>query len=269
MAIDPAKPPTRPRKGGATPLNLAGQRFGRLLVLDNSESRPAGPGRTEIFWLCRCDCGVEKWIRTRVMREGNTLSCGCLKAEMPLRGARWAAQQRGELTYRPDKPCRRCGTSERRADNGNCCECDRIVQRTRGITYREQYPAEYATRVRKWVKQKRATDLQFRLRIALRGRLHYALRGNPKVGSAVRDLGCSIIELKLWLEDQFHPGMTWENWGPVWHIDHVRSLAEFDLTDRKQFLQACHYTNLQPLFAQDHWSKPRPYRSRTPRVPIP
>jgi hypothetical protein len=68
-----------------------------------------------------------------------------------------------------------------------------------------------------------------------------------KAGSAVRDLGCSIAELKLHLERQFDENMTWENWGPYWHIDHVKPLASFDLTDRVQFLQAVHWSNLQPL----------------------
>jgi len=40
-----------------------------------------------------------------------------------------------------------------------------------------------------------------------------------------------------------------------WHIDHKKALANFDLTDREQFLQAMHYTNLQPLWAKDNISK--------------
>jgi hypothetical protein len=48
--------------------------------------------------------------------------------------------------------------------------------------------------------------------------------------------------------------MTWDNWTTDgWHIDHIKPLASsFDLTDRKQFLEACHYTNLQPLWAKDN-----------------
>jgi hypothetical protein len=50
--------------------------------------------------------------------------------------------------------------------------------------------------------------------------------------------------------------MTWENWTTNgWHIDHIRPLASFDLTDRQQFLVACHYTNLQPLWATENRKK--------------
>jgi len=48
--------------------------------------------------------------------------------------------------------------------------------------------------------------------------------------------------------------MLWSNYGE-WHIDHIKPLASFDLSDRKQLLEACHYTNLQPLWAQDNLSK--------------
>jgi desulfoferrodoxin (superoxide reductase-like protein) len=50
--------------------------------------------------------------------------------------------------------------------------------------------------------------------------------------------------------------MTWDNWTTDgWHIDHIKPLASFDLTDRKQLLEACHYTNLQPLWAKDNLIK--------------
>ncbi len=81
-----------------------------------------------------------------------------------------------------------------------------------------------------------------------------AIKTNAKIGSAVRDLGCSVSELMAHLEIKFQPGMTWENWGS-WHIDHIKPLASFDLTNREQFLIACHYTNLQPLWASDNLAK--------------
>ena len=83
-----------------------------------------------------------------------------------------------------------------------------------------------------------------------------ALKGNYKNGSAVKDLGCSIDELKTYLESKFQLGMTWDNWSKDgWHIDHIKPLSSFDLTDKKQLLEACHYTNLQPLWATDNLSK--------------
>lgn len=111
-------------------------------------------------------------------------------------------------------------------------------------------------KINSYIKNKKKTDIQFKLSCNLRARLHSAINGNYKSGSAVKDLGCSIKELKQYLESKFLPGMTWDNWAlDGWHIDHIKPLSDFDLTDRQQFLEACHYTNLQPLWATDNLSK--------------
>lgn len=95
---------------------------------------------------------------------------------------------------------------------------------------------------------------QFKLVHSLRTRLRHALKNNQKTGSAVGDLGCSINSLKSYLEAQFKSGMSWDNHGE-WHIDHIRPLSSFDLTNRKELLKACHYTNLQPLWKGENLEK--------------
>lgn len=67
-------------------------------------------------------------------------------------------------------------------------------------------------------------------------------------------IGCSSAFLRQHLEAQFLPGMSWEN-RPEWHIDHIRPLSSFDLSDPDQFKAASHYTNLQPLWAADNLRK--------------
>jgi len=99
-------------------------------------------------------------------------------------------------------------------------------------------------------------DIKYKITQTLRNRFYMSIKNNFKAGSVVRDLGCSIDELKSYLETKFQPGMTWDNYGLYgWHIDHIKPLSSFDLTDRKQMLEACHYTNLQPLWAKDNLSK--------------
>jgi hypothetical protein len=97
-------------------------------------------------------------------------------------------------------------------------------------------------------------DVNYRCTECLRSRVRQAIKRGSKAGSAVRDLGCSIEQLKQHLETQFRPNMTWDNYGQ-WHIDHITPLSNFDLTDREQFLEACHFTNLQPLWAVDNLIK--------------
>jgi hypothetical protein len=101
-------------------------------------------------------------------------------------------------------------------------------------------------------------DPQFKLVTSLRIRLNKALKRQQKWGSAIDDLGCSIDFLKGYLESKFEPGMTWENHGKgagKWNIDHIKPLSKFDLTNSYEMRHACHYTNLQPLWAQDNLRK--------------
>ena len=119
--------------------------------------------------------------------------------------------------------------------------------------YREENKNKLKIYRNSYVKKRTNDDVQFKLSRNLRNRLNNALKNNQKVGSAVNDLGCTIEELKQYLESKFQPGMTWDNWNKNgWHIDHIKPLASFDLTDRKQLLEVCHYTNLQPLWAKDN-----------------
>jgi hypothetical protein len=102
-------------------------------------------------------------------------------------------------------------------------------------------------------REKYKNDINFRLKVNLRNRLYGAIKIH-KNGSAVNDLGCTIDFLKDYLESKFEPGMSWDNHGD-WHIDHIIPLSSFDLTDRSQLKKACHYSNLQPLWAFDNISK--------------
>jgi hypothetical protein len=120
--------------------------------------------------------------------------------------------------------------------------------------YDKRYFQKNKNKIYSRIKKRYKKDVGFRLSDILRRRLRHALKNNWKSGSAVQDLGCNIVFLKWHLEAQFQPGMSWENHGE-WHIDHIKPLDSFDLTDRKQLLEACHFSNLQPLWAKDNWSK--------------
>lgn len=65
---------------------------------------------------------------------------------------------------------------------------------------------------------------------------------------------CTPKQLLHHLVSQFKPGMTVANHG-LWHIDHIRPLASFNLLNDDEVRAACHYTNLQPLWAAENLSK--------------
>jgi hypothetical protein len=109
------------------------------------------------------------------------------------------------------------------------------------------YNTEYS-RVR------RKTDPAYALTLRLRCRLLAVLGGKWKSASTLKLLGCTIDELKNHLASKFPEGMSFENRN-LWHVDHIRPCASFDLTDPEQQRVCFHWTNLQPLWASDNLRK--------------
>lgn len=59
--------------------DLTGQRFGRLTVIELHPVRDSGGGTR---WVCRCDCGGEKIVQAKHLRNGDIRSCRCLSREL-------------------------------------------------------------------------------------------------------------------------------------------------------------------------------------------
>ncbi len=81
------------------PIDLTGQRFGALLVLERDGATAHGRAR----WRCRCDCGAVVSRVGRNLRAGIATSCGCLSGAKPVkRGEAWTKRRayRRELYWR-------------------------------------------------------------------------------------------------------------------------------------------------------------------------
>jgi hypothetical protein len=119
-----------------------------------------------------------------------------------------------------------------------------------------RYRAKHADALREAARRRREKNPGlYRLAVNLRRRISKALQRNSKSAGTLELLGCTIQEFRAHLETQFAPGMTWENYGPFWHIDHRRPCASFDLSDPIQQRQCFHFSNLQPLLAEDNLRK--------------
>lgn len=106
-----------------------------------------------------------------------------------------------------------------------------------------------------YTKIRSKNDPLFRIARNLRRRLNNALRGSSKSEKTLQLLGCPIDFLKIHLESRFRSGMTWENYGKVWHIDHIKPLSKFNLLNEFELKECCNYLNLQPLFAKENLQK--------------
>lgn len=102
-------------------------------------------------------------------------------------------------------------------------------------------------------------DPVFKITHTLRAACQRIFCGATKPARTLKLLGMELKEFRIYIQGQFCPGMTWENQGSVWHLDHVRPLASFDLLDSEQQKLACHWENFQPLFAEENLKKGAKY----------
>ena len=101
---------------------------------------------------------------------------------------------------------------------------------------------------KKYIKQRRRTDVNFRLILITRSRNQHALNGKSK-SSSIRDiLGMDINLYKKWTEFQMNPEMNWEKI----EIDHVKPICMFDVTKDEELKEAFNWRNTQPLLKQHH-----------------
>lgn len=107
-----------------------------------------------------------------------------------------------------------------------------------------------------YVKTRRKNDLLFKLSSQLRTRLYRALSAKSwKQNTHFSEyIGCTLEQLKQYIQSQFTGGMTWDNYSiKGWTIDHIipLSLAKTE----EQMIQLCHYSNLQPMWHSDNRQK--------------
>lgn len=94
--------------------NLLGQKFARLLVI--AEAAPVGV-RKRPAWLCRCDCGNQKVVKSEELKNGDTKSCGCWNQEK--RKERAFGFYSVNIKYTPQEASARAVWRKRYKDEGN------------------------------------------------------------------------------------------------------------------------------------------------------
>lgn len=170
------------------------------------------------------------------------------------------------------KVCRLCFNIEKRKDSR--------AYKARNREHISDYNKEYKSENKEYVKEynhdynlqnreaiqkrqteyqreRKKTDFEFKLAHTLRTRLSSALKAvsATKCKKTLELLGCSLEFLKAWFKSQFASDMTFQNHGPVWHIDHVKPCASFDLLDDDEQKKCFNWKNLQPLYGDENLSK--------------
>lgn len=258
-------------------LDLTGQRFGQLVALEQAKLG----GR--IAWLCRCDCGSQKVIRSSALTSGNSTSCKLpgrhtqkAVVDFPIYGpfiSRQLAQQRGYKWYVIDAPCKKGHACERQTANARCRECgaekntancrrwynekgrDQVIEQARAWA---QSNPDRRRQVRSRHAKKALATPQGKIKRACRRRVVNALMAQSlkKTERTEELMGCSVEFMAQHIQKQFTDAMTWENYGrKTWHIDHIRPCESFDLEDPAQRAICFNWRNQRPLSAIENMIK--------------
>lgn len=210
----------------------------------------------------------------------NVKTCTKCGKELPLDQFRQIRRRNGSIGYRSEcKDCAKVIAAKRYKDNPgkvrevgarwrrNNLEKDSVKSRrwrknnpekVKAMNIKRRRAKLEIDRVRRaqYRKDRGIADPSYKLMQKLRTSMYMAFKNVAKTGHTIDLLGCPIDEFRSYLEMQFLPGMTWDNYGRYgWHIDHIIPLSYFDFTDPEQQRRAWHYTNLRPLWATDNWRK--------------
>ncbi|MFA7219280.1 MAG: hypothetical protein WC119_02090 [Synergistaceae bacterium] len=129
--------------------------------------------------------------------------------------------------------------------------------------YGKKYREDNKDKINKYFRDKRANDLDYRIRKNMQSRIQTVVKrmGAIKSDTTANLIGCSMPRFISWLESKFKEGMAWDNYGE-WHIDHIKPCAVFDLTQPSEQKECFHYSNLRPLWARENLSKNSRYNGK-------
>jgi hypothetical protein len=161
-----------------------------------------------------------------------------------------------------------------KAGSGNLCQpCYYKVWKQENLesqsSYHKAYRKNNSTKIRKQIKEWFANNKErqniwyackrkdplYKLAHNLRSRLWTFLKGKAKHKNTESLTGCSFEELKKHLEVQFEPGMTWDNYGSYWSVDHMEPFVSICPNDKIAIERITHYSNLKPLTISENSRK--------------
>jgi predicted nucleic acid-binding Zn ribbon protein len=149
--------------------------------------------------------------------------------------------------YRKNRPIKNCPVCNKEFQSSKKCCSDECKKK-----YQKQQRKKY-------VNQNNSYSIANKIKTNIRRKLKELIHNTSKsmkIGKNIDLLGCTINEYKIYLENLFQEGMTWENYGlHGWQIDHIIPCDNFDLSDLEEQKKCFHYTNTQPLWAKDNIKK--------------
>lgn len=254
-----------------TPINIAGQKFGRLTAI-----REVGSLRKFRVWEFRCDCGVVVERTGVSVRRGSCLSCGCLQSEKI--SARTtidiAGEKFGRLTVvrrsgkdRHGKVLWICkcdcgaekvavGTALRKGDTRSCgClhrETVAAIQKGRALPAAVKKENRKASAAKQRAKRRSNPLAVMQARLSRLHRHALAKVGGIKSSPTFDALGYTPQQFVDHIERQFVRGMGWHNMQD-WQIDHILPISSAESVE--DIVALNQLSNLRPMWARENNAK--------------
>lgn len=179
----------------------------------------------------------------------------CIDSLDSLPTSREDALTEGSILFVHTVGCRNGHAPIRFASVNRCAVC---VRRSRKKTLTINKKKIYKCTVERQ-KRRYKEDVKFRAACMLRDSVKrvFGYAKSKKDKKTFDILGFSVDEFIMAISEKFSDGMSWENHGCVWQLDHKIPLSVFDFSNPMHVSYANSIENLEPLFIDDHATKTR------------
>jgi hypothetical protein len=166
------------------------------------------------------------------------------------------------------KLCKDCGEFQSsdnfRLGENVCYECSKIKlykwrkdnqEKFEGICAKYRSKPDYREKQNKGKRERYNSSPNEKLSLNYRSYMRdYIFRDRITKGID-KLIGLDREKMKDWLEFNFKPGMTWDNYGTFWNIDHVKPCSKFDLTDSDELKDCFSWKNTLPVYCKENLQK--------------
>ena len=236
-------------------LNLVGQQFGELTVIKQFGSDSRG----NVIWECLCSCGRIKNIIGFSLTMGKTTACGHNnlgnnKEHFDNKAEEHVGEKKNRLEIIAVLDKDKSGNYKYAA----ICDCGEITEfqyghfksgnvKSCGCLLEEYNASCKGKNHSRWNKDRNYIKAA-KIYRSFFGKKYYLATKYPGSQVLEKYFGYSLIQFKAHIESKFESGMTWQNYGKIWEIDHIYPISGFlalGITDHK-IISAL--INLRPMF---------------------
>lgn len=134
-----------------------------------------------------------------------------------------------------------------------CKECSSVKRKE----YYKNNKNAVNKQVSEYQVEKMKVDPVFKMERRLRARIYQVFKAQTceKNNRTWKYINCSAKQFQKWIEFQLYDGMTMENYGKIWHIDHVKPCSKFDLTKEDEVKECFSWKNLRPYLSEKNIKK--------------